>query len=107
MDWLDLLAAQGTLKSLLQHHDSKASMAQRSAFFVLGKESLIPLFLFPATESLLWGVSSGFPLASHLALPGCESVYGLILGSLPVCVVISQLRWIPVMRPMGRLTFLF
>jgi len=33
MDWLDLLAAQGTLKSLLQHHSSKASILQCSAFF--------------------------------------------------------------------------
>ena len=32
-DWLDLLAVQGTLKSLLQHHSSKASILQRSAFF--------------------------------------------------------------------------
>ena len=32
MDWLDLLAVQGTLKSLLQHHSSKASILQRSAF---------------------------------------------------------------------------
>ena len=35
MDWLDLLAVQGTLKSLLQHHSSKASILQRSAFFSL------------------------------------------------------------------------
>ena len=35
MDWLDLLAVQGTLKSLLQHHGSKASILQRSAFFTL------------------------------------------------------------------------
>ena len=35
MDWLDLLAVQGTLKSLLQHHSSKASILQRSAFFVV------------------------------------------------------------------------
>ena len=34
MDWLDLLAVQGTLKSLLQHHSSKASILQRSAFFI-------------------------------------------------------------------------
>ena len=33
MDWLDLLAVHGTLKSLLQHHSSKASILQRSAFF--------------------------------------------------------------------------
>ena len=35
MDWLDLLAVQGILKSLLQHHSSKASMLQRSAFFTV------------------------------------------------------------------------
>ena len=35
MDWLDLLAVQGTLKSLLQHHSSKASSLQHSAFFTV------------------------------------------------------------------------
>ena len=35
IDWLDLLAAQGTLKSLLQHHSSKASILQCSAFFIV------------------------------------------------------------------------
>ena len=35
MDWLDLLAVQGTLKSLLQHHGSKASILLRSAFFIV------------------------------------------------------------------------
>ena len=35
MDWLDHLAVQGTLKSLLQHHSSKASILQRSAFFTV------------------------------------------------------------------------
>ena len=35
MDWLDLLAGQGTLKSLLQHHSSKASILQHSAFFIV------------------------------------------------------------------------
>ena len=35
MDWLDLLAVQGTLKSLLQHHSSKASIPQHSAFFIV------------------------------------------------------------------------
>ena len=34
MDWLDLLAVQGTLNNLLQHHSSKASILQRSAFFM-------------------------------------------------------------------------
>ena len=35
MDWLDLLAVQATLKSLLQHHSSKASILRRSAFFIV------------------------------------------------------------------------
>ena len=35
MDWLDLLAVQGTLKSLLQHHSSKAAILRRSAFFIV------------------------------------------------------------------------
>ena len=35
MDWLDLLAVQGTLKSLLQHHNSKPSILQHSAFFIV------------------------------------------------------------------------
>ena len=35
MDWLDLLAVQGTLRSLLQHHSSKASILWRSAFFTV------------------------------------------------------------------------
>ena len=35
MDWLDLLAVQGTLKGLLQHHSSKASILRRSAFFIV------------------------------------------------------------------------
>ena len=35
MDWLDLLAVQGTFKNLLQHHSSKASILQHSAFFIV------------------------------------------------------------------------
>ena len=35
MDWFDLFAVQGTLKSLLQHHNSKASILQHSAFFIV------------------------------------------------------------------------
>ena len=35
MDWLDLLAVEGTLRSLVQHHSSKASILQHSAFFIV------------------------------------------------------------------------
>ena len=41
MDWLDLLAVQGTLKSLLQHHSSKASILRCSAFFIV---QLLPIY---------------------------------------------------------------
>ena len=41
MDWLDLLSVQGTLKSLLQHHSSKASILQGSAFFTVVHDSHI------------------------------------------------------------------
>ena len=40
MDWLDLLAEQGTLKSLLQHHSSKASVLRHSAFFIVQLTSI-------------------------------------------------------------------
>ena len=40
MDWLDLLAVQGTLKSFLQHHSSKASILQRSTFFIVQLTSI-------------------------------------------------------------------
>ena len=40
MDWLDILALQGTLKSLLQHHSLKASILRRSAFFIVQLTSI-------------------------------------------------------------------
>ena len=43
MDWLDLLAVEGTLKSLLQHHSSKASILQHSAFFMVQLSHLYTL----------------------------------------------------------------
>ena len=50
MDWLELLAVQGTLKSLLQHHSSKASILWRSAFFTvqlsLSSKTYVILFYF-------------------------------------------------------------
>ena len=51
MDWLDLLAVQGTLRSLLQHHSPKASILRRSAFFIF-------IYLFGCARSSLW--HSGF-----------------------------------------------
>ena len=45
MDWLDLLSVQGTLKSLLQHHSSKPSVLQGSAFFWRSKWQPSPVFV--------------------------------------------------------------
>ena len=69
MDWLDLFAVQGTLKSLLQHHSSKASILQRSAFFIvqlshpymtIGKTIALTRWTFvDKVMSLLFNVLSG------------------------------------------------
>ena len=49
MDWLDLLAVQGTLKNLLQHYSSKASILQHSAFTLsVAKSGFITYSLKPA-----------------------------------------------------------
>ena len=73
MDWLDLLAVQGTLKSLLQHHSSKASILQCSAFFMVrlsqpymttGKTiALIRQTFVSKVMSLLFNMLSRFVLA--------------------------------------------
>ena len=68
MDWLDLLAVQGTLKSLFQHHSSKASILWHSAFFMIqfshpylttGKTSALTIWTFVGKEmSLLFNMPS-------------------------------------------------
>ena len=73
MDWLDLLAVQGTLKSLLQHHISKASIHQHSAFFMVqlshpymttGKTIALTRWTFVGKAmSLLFNMLSGLVIA--------------------------------------------
>ena len=94
MDWLDLLAVQGTLKSLLQHHSSKASILQCSAFFtvqlshpymITGKtialtrrtfvDKVMPL-LFNMLSSL---VLTFLPRSKHLLISWLQSVSAVIL----------------------------
>ena len=75
MDWLDLLAAQGALKSLLQHHSSKASILQRSGFFLvqlsylymtIGKTIALTIQTFVGkVMSLLFNMLSRFVIWSH------------------------------------------
>ena len=87
MDWLDLLAVQGTLKSLLQHHSSKASILQRSALFIVqlshpymttGKNIALTRWTFVGkVMSLLFNMLSRLvitllPRSKHLLIHGCS-----------------------------------
>ena len=75
MDWLDLLAVQETLKSLLQHHSSKASILWRSAFFTvqlshpsmtIGKTIALPRWTYVGkVMSLLFNVLSRLVITFH------------------------------------------
>ena len=94
MDWLDLLAVQGTLKSLLQHHSSKASVLRCSAFFIVqlshpymttGKTiPLTRLTFVGKVISLLFNVLSGLvitflPRSKRLLISWLQSLSAVIL----------------------------
>ena len=91
MEWLDLLAAQGTLKSLLQHHSSKASILQCSAFFIVQlshdywkHHSLTIQTFVGKVMSLHFNMLSRlvitfFPRSKHLLLSWLQSPSAVIL----------------------------
>ena len=94
MDWLDLLAVQGTLKSLLQHHSSKASVLWRSAFFTVqlshpymttGKTIALTRWTFVGkVMSLLFNMLSRLvitflPTSKHVLISWLQSPSALIL----------------------------
>ena len=94
MDWLDLLAVQGTLKSLLQHHSLKASMLQCSAFFIVqlshsymttGKNTALTRRTFVGkVRSLLFNMLSRLvitflPRSKHLLISWLQSPSAVIL----------------------------
>ena len=96
MHWLDLLAVQGTLKSLLQHHSFKASILWCSAFFIvqLSHPYMTPVKAIALTRqtfagkvmSLLFNVLSRlaiafFPRSKHLLISGLQSPSAVILES--------------------------
>ena len=105
MDWLDLLAVQGTLKSLLQHHSSKASILRRSAFFIVqlshpymmtGKTiALTRQTLVGKVMSLLFHMLSGMfiailPRSKHLSVSWLQSPSAVILEPKQIkCVTFS------------------
>ena len=94
MDWLDLLAVQGTLKNLLQHHSSKASILQHSAFFTVqlshpymttGKTIAFTTQIFVGNiMSLLFNILSRLvvtflPRSKHLLISWLQSLSAVIL----------------------------
>ena len=94
MDWLDFLAAQGTLKSLLQNHSSKASILRCSAFFIVqlshpymttGKTIALPRWTFVGkVMSLLLNMLSRLvitflPRSKHLLISWLQSPSAVIL----------------------------
>ena len=95
VDWLDLLAVQGTLKSLLQHHSSKASILQLSAFFIVqlshpymttGKTIALTRWTFVGRvmslvfNILSWLVIIAFlPRSKHLLISWLQSPSAVIL----------------------------
>ena len=118
MVWLDLLAVQGTLKNLLQHHNSKASILQHSAFFIVqlshphmtkGKTIALTRWTFVSKViSLLFNMLSRLVIAflprnKHLLISWLQSPSAVILEpkktkSLTVSIV-SQFIYHEVMGP--------
>ena len=94
MDWLDLLAGQGTLKSLFQHHSSKASNLQCSAFFMvqlshpyittgktiaLTRWTLVGKVMSLLFNTLSWLVIAFLPWSKHLLISWLQSPSAVIL----------------------------
>ena len=94
MDWLDLLAVQGTLKSLLQHHSSKASILQCSAFFIvlishpymttgktiaLTRRSFVDKVMSLLFNMLSRWVITSLPRSKHLLISWLQSTSAVIL----------------------------
>ena len=94
MDWLDLLAVQGTLKSLLQHHSSNASSLRRSAFFVvqlshpylatgktiaLTRQTFVDKLMSLLFNTLSWLVITFLPWSKHLLISWLQSPSAVIL----------------------------
>jgi len=106
MDWLDLLAVQGTLKSLLQHYSSKASILRHSAFFIVqlshtymttgNTRALTRWIFFGKLISLLFNMLSRLvitflPRSKHLLISWLQSPYAVILEAKKK----KSLSWFP------------
>ena len=113
MDWLDFLAVQGTLKSLLQHHSLKASILQDSAFFIVqlshpymttGKTTALTKWTFVGkVMSLLFNMLSRFviaflPRTKPLLISWLQSPSAVIL-QIPLKKVSHCFHYFPISLP--------
>ena len=113
MDWLDLLAAQGTLKSLLQHHCWKASILQRSAFFTvqlshpymtigktiaLTRQTVVGKLMSLLFNMLSRSVIAFLPRSEHLLISWLHSLSAVIL-ELPQNKVCPCFHCFPIYLP--------
>ena len=111
MDWLDLLPVQGTLKSLLQHHSSEASILQCSAFFMVqlsypytttGKTVALTRWTFVGkVMSLLFNMMSRLvitflPRSKHLLISWPQSPSAVILEAPPTKIVSHCFHCFPI-----------
>ena len=91
MDWLDLLAVQGTLKTLLQHYSSKASIFRHSAFFIVQLSH--PHMITGKTIALTAAAAKS--LQSCLTL--CDPIDGTLPGSsVPGILQARTLEWVAI-----------
>ena len=107
MDWLDLLAVQETLKSLVQHHSSKASILRSSAFFTVqlshpymttGKPIALTRWTFVGKViSLLFNMLSVAAKSLQLHLTLCDPIDGSPPGStIPGILQARTLQWVAI-----------
>ena len=117
MDWLDLLAVQGTLKSLLQHHSSKASVLQCSAFFTaqlshpymttgktiaLTRWTFVGKVIFLLINMLTKLVIAFLPRSKHLLISWLQSPSAVILElPLPKNKVCHYFHCFPIYLPLS------
>ena len=114
MDWLDLLAVQGTLKSRLQHHSSKASILQHSTFFIVqlshpymttGKTIALTRWTFiDKVMSLLFNMLSRLvitflPGSKHLLISWLQSPSAVILEPPPPQIKSASFHCFPIYLP--------
>ena len=112
MDWLDLLAVQGMLKNHLQHHSSKASILQGSAFFIVqlsypymttGKNIALTRWIFVSkVMSLFFNMSrlviAFLPRSKHFLISGLQSPSAVILEPKKINSDIG-FHWFPIYFP--------